>query len=220
MTGLVRKATLIVVLGLLAASAAMAGVPNPSSCIVPAYIDLVGCKAGVVDPYGAFTVLVRDVGNFPVVNSEVCINFTNCDPKPYNANIPAPVQTVTCPSVCATTDNNGFAHFDIWGAAANTGGNPVGAGLNCASVFAGITPIGTTTVTAFDENGRVSTKGVEATDLSAWLSDFGKKGIIGYKGRSDYNHNADVEAVDLSTWLKVFGLGNSAPPGCATTFCP
>jgi len=227
MTGLVRKATLLVVLGLVAASSAMAGIPSPANSTVPAYFDVYGCKTSVPDPLNAVNaatgflnkVTIRDIGNFPVVNCLVTLTFCG-DVKLYNAVPGHPELIVSCsPSaISATTDLNGVAQFYLVGATINTNGVAAGTGAGCITINACGVPFGTATATVFDENGAVGTKGVEGTDLSAWLGDFGKKGVIGYKGRSDYNHSGTVEGTDLSIWLKVFGLGNSAQ-SCGT-LCP
>jgi hypothetical protein len=216
MTGLVRKASLLVVLGLLAASVAVAGVPYAPNCTVPAYIDLVGCKAGVVDPYGAFTVTVNDAGGFPVVGCNVDVVF-NTDLKVYDT-ITGLTVDCTDHKVTAISDANGVAHFDISGATINPNGVATGSGAGGATIFACAVNLGTTTVGVFDESGASSGPGVSAIDLAGWVGDFGKLGTIGYKGRSDFNHDGTISAIDLAYWVKVFGLGNSAS-SCGT-LCP
>jgi len=213
MTGLVRKATLLVVLGVLAASVAMAGIPDPTLSITPAYIDLVGCKAGVADPYGTFTVTVNDAAGNPVQGCEVKIVFAS-DLKVYSTIAGL---TVDCANraVVATSDASGVATFDITGATINTNGVVTGSGANGATIYACEIALGQATVCVFDESGAVGTLGVGAADLSGWLGDFGKVGTIGYKGRSDFNHSGGIGAADLSNWLKIFGLGNSAA-NCGT----
>jgi hypothetical protein len=216
MTGLVRKATLLVVLGLVASSVAMAGVPDPTQSIVPTYIDLVACKAGVADPYGAFTVTVNDAAGNPVAGCEVKIVFAD-DLYIYDTITGLTVDCATN-SVAATSGLDGVASFDITGATINTKGNATGSGAAGASIYACEILLGTPTVAVFDENGAVSTKGVEALDLSAWLGDFGKVGTIGYKGRSDFSHSGAIDSIDLARWLQRFGSGNSA--ATCGTLCP
>lgn len=228
MTGLVRKATLLVVLGVLVASAAMAGIPYQGNSVLPTYLDLYGCKLSVADPLAGSVqnkVIVRDIGNFPVVNENVCISFCT-DVKLFNAIPGHPELVVTCGSptkICGVTDINGAVTFYLLGGTINTNGVAAGTGANCATITVGDGG-GTgsfsapATVTVYDENGAVGVKGVEGGDLAGWLGDFGKKGTIGYKGRSDFSHNASVEGGDLSLWLKVFGLGNSGQ-SCGT-LCP
>jgi hypothetical protein len=216
MTGLVRKATLLAVLGLMVTAAvAGAGIPDPSQSIVPTYIDLVACKAGVADPYGAFTVTVNDAVGNPVQGCEVKIVFAS-DLKVYSTMTDL---TVDCDarSVVAVSDASGIASFTITGASVNLTGNSVGSGVGGATIYACEIALGQATVTAFDEGGAVGVLGLQAADLSAWLSDFGKVGTIGYKGRSDFNHGGTINAADLSVWLVRFGSGNTAACG---TLCP
>jgi hypothetical protein len=76
MTGLVRKATLLSVCGLLAASAALANVPDPAQSIVPTGIRLVGQSAGTPSPVGLFQVTVKDLAGNLIANSNVVIDFS------------------------------------------------------------------------------------------------------------------------------------------------
>lgn len=216
MTGLVRKASLLAVLGLMAASVALAGIPDPTQCTIPAYIDLVACKAGVPDPFGLFTVTVNDAAGNPVEGCEVAVVF-NTDLRIYNA---IPGLAVDCParSAVAVSDASGVATFTITGATINTNGNSIGSGANGATIYACEIALGQATVAVYDQNGAVTVMGVEGTDLSAWLGDFGKQGTIGYKGRSDYDHNNLITGSDLSAFLRRFGSGNSAA-SCGT-LCP
>jgi len=215
MTGLVRKATLLVVLGVLAASVAMAGIPDPTLSVHPAYIDLIGCKAGVLDPFGVFTVTVNDAAGNPVQGCEVKIVFAT-DLKIFSTIAGL---TVDCPtrSVVATSNASGVATFHIPGATINTNGVAAGSGANGATIYACEIALGQATVCVFDESGAVGTLGVGAADLSGWLGDFGKVATIGYKGRSDFNHSGTIGAADLSLWLVRFGAGNSA--GSCGTLC-
>jgi hypothetical protein len=208
MTGLVRKATLLVVLGVLAASVAMAGIPDPATSTVPSYISLVGCKAGVADPYGAFTVTVNDAAGNPVQGCEVKIVFA-ADLKIYDAMVGLAVDCVNR-TVTATSDASGVASFTITGATINSNGVAAGSGANGATVYACEIALGQATVCVFDESGAVGGLGVSAIDLGGWVGDFGKLGTIGYKGRSDFSHDGVISAIDLGYWVARFGAGNSA----------
>ncbi len=217
MTGLVRKATLLAVLGLLAASVAMAGVPDPTQSIVPTYIDLVACNGGVIDPYGQFTVTVNDAGGNPVNGVTVEIVFAS-DLYIYDTITGL---TVDCGanSVSAITDVNGLATFNIPGATINSNGVAAGSGANGATIIAaGVVTLGQATVTVFDQSGALSGLGVSAIDLSGWVGDFSKLGTIGYKGRSDYNHDGNISAIDLAFWVQRFASTASAQ-ACGT-LCP
>lgn len=99
MTGLVRRAALLSVLGALAASAAIAGVPDPTKSTFGGpgnnYIQVSGTgtnattcpgvnpcvTTGTVARDNSFLVklvTVRDAGNNPINNSSVTINFSAC----------------------------------------------------------------------------------------------------------------------------------------------
>ncbi|MDM8008391.1 MAG: hypothetical protein QUV05_19820 [Phycisphaerae bacterium] len=213
MTGLVRKASLLAVLGLLAASVAVAGVPDPTQSVVPTYFDLVGCSGGVIDPYGAFTVTVNDAAGNPVQGCEVKIVFQS-DLKVYDT---ISGLTVDCGNraVIATSDATGVANFNISGATINPNGVAAGAGAGGAEIFACEISLGFATVGVFDESGAVGVLGVGGADLTGWLGDFGKQGTIGYKGRSDFNHDGAIGGADLSKWLQRFGSGASSS-SCGT----
>lgn len=218
MTGLVRKATLLTVCGLLVATAVMAGVPSPGNSTKPGYIDVVGTQAGTPDPRGTFTIVVRDLGNNPIANSQVILDFLACsDLNLCQAVIGA--QVLDCPTrtIRAFTDATGSITFKVVGAAKNTGNAPGAAG-GCVNILADGVSLIHATATAVDENGAITANGVEVTDLSAWLKDLGA-GL--YKGRSDYNHDAGVGIQDLSVWLGVLGSGQSSS-GCyaPATYCP
>ena len=105
------------------------------------------------------------------------------------------------------SDASGIANFTITGATINTNGVVTGSGLNGATIYACEIALGQATVACFDENGAVTLKGLGGTDLTAWLADFGKQGIIGYKGRSDFDHNGAVAGVDLSYLAPALRLG-------------
>ena len=60
MTRLLHKAVLCIAGGLLIASAAMAGVPSATNSTIPPSFAMVGSLAGTPDPFGVFTVTVRD----------------------------------------------------------------------------------------------------------------------------------------------------------------
>ena len=217
MTGLVRKASLLAVLGLLATAAvAGAGVPDPTQCVFPAYIDLVACNGGIVDAYGAFTVTVNDAGGNPISGSEVKITFAD-DLYIYDTIAGLTVDCATN-AVIAYTNASGLAYFTIPGASMNAGGNPIGSGAGGATITATGLALGTATVPVFDQAGAVGVLGVGGADLTAWLLDFGQVGTIGYKGRSDYNHDASIGGADLSVWVLRFGSGASSQ-ACGT-LCP
>ena len=213
MTGLVRKATLLTAAGLLVASAAMAGVPDATLSLKPACISLYGSVAGVADPAGTFSVTVNDFSGNPINNASVVIDFSNCndiqicdDQLDVDALVNCAAKTVR-----KFTDISGVVSFTLIGGS-NGAGNATTL-LNGGRIYANGTLIGSPTVSVFDLNGL---SGVGATDLAAWLTDFGSGQPY---GRSDYNCSGDVGATDLSFWLSAFGSGNSAA-SCAINCGP
>jgi hypothetical protein len=219
MTGVVRKATFLAILGLAAlVSVAAAGVPDPAHCTFPTAIDLGGCNgSAVVDPNVFFTVTVRDIGNFPVANQLVAVGFNN-DVKIFNA-FPG---FVSCQCVEATTDLSGVATFHVPGSGRNSNGVAGFTGAAAATFYAwncgSSTVLGTANVSVFDQNGFVSTKGVEITDLGAWVADYNARATPPVKFRSDYNHSGAVDIVDLSFWVRVYN--SQASKFSCGTLCP
>jgi hypothetical protein len=225
MTGVVRKATFLAVLGLAATmSVAMAGVPDPAHCTIPAYADLGGCNGSAVpDPTVGFSCTIRDIGNLPVVNQLVSIQF-GAQVKIYNYAFPG---FVSCQCVEGTTDVNGVATFHVPGAGLNSTGQLTNTGLNAATWYAwncgSTTVLGTSHVSVYDENGGLSTRGVEVTDLSAWGADYNHRNDVGrpFMYRSDFNRapaGGTLEVVDMSKWGAVKNGGKSAV-SCGT-LCP
>ena len=197
MTRLVRKATLITFGGLLAASAALAAVPDNTSVLPTNAVS--GRPSINVGPYtsfpsanrvssvgpGAFfqfSITVKHAGN-PVPFSVVRINFTNCKKMhvaPNNTNPP-----VNCGvyQVQAIANGAGVAQFGILGSANNVsgGGNPEGfesKTLGCAAVTADnggggvFGNIGNLFVGAPDEDNSTSVgQAIDGRDLSAVIGD-------------------------------------------------
>jgi hypothetical protein len=215
MTGLVRKASLITACGLLVAAVASASVPDPAHSTKPSFIVLVGTNAGTADPNGSFTVVVRDVANNPIPNSQVIVDFGACsDSRLCSSDVS---KTVDCPTetIRGFTDGTGSITFDVVGAGKNTGA-AAGPGAGCANITADGVSLIHPTVNVYDENGAQTTAGMEVTDLSAFLKDLGT-GF--YFGRSDFNQGGTLEVVDLSVFLGKLGTGFSAN-GCSVTYCP
>jgi len=238
MTGLVRKATLLGVCGLLIAAVASANVPDPSKSTVPGFIKVGGAQttAGVPDPTITYTVTVRDFANNPIAGSNVELNFSNCsDTKLCTAVVAG--QTVDCTNkaVRATTNASGLAIVKVLGGANNPGTSipPAiwpGAGLGCVRVYADGIQIGTATAVDYDQNGSVpSGNGVNGLDFSIAKSDVGAVGLgAAYKGRTDYDANGAVNGSDLSSLKTIVGnsgLGTGSGAGCASggtaqPYCP
>lgn len=221
MTGVVRKATFLAVLGLAAAvSVATAGVPDPAHSSIPSYVDIGGCDgAGAVDPRVFFTCTIRDIGNLPVANQLVAVSFNN-DVKIFNA-FPG---FASCQCVEATTDINGVATFHVPGGARNPAGGASFTGASAATFYAwncgSTTVLGTAHVAAFDQNGGNNVaKGVDITDLGSWVADYNAAGVPPVKRRSDYNHDGVVGIVDLSFWVGIYNPPALSRFSCGT-ICP
>jgi hypothetical protein len=212
MTGLVRKATLLLaVCGLMVATAASANVPDPTQSITPGFMRLMGHDGATADPFGTFSVTVKDLAGNVIANSSVVVDFSGtndiqiCSDQFGNS-------TADCPSLTVRkfTDGSGVATFTIIGNALTA--IPAGSPLNAVKIFADGVLLSSPNAAAFDLNG---TSGVNGIDLSSWLGDFG--GGLN-PPRSDYNGDATVSGLDLSVWLGVFGGGLSAN-SCGTTNC-
>jgi hypothetical protein len=214
MTGLVRKAILLSVCGLMFAGVAMASVPNKANSTIPAVIKLVGHN-NPADPAGTFTVTVRDLGGNTIQNSGVVVDLSGCVPDTRLGDAQDAPQTVDCPTktVRTLTDASGVATFTIKAGSNNAGNSP---GYNsqivgCGVIFADGVNLGEVIVATFDQDG---TAGLGANDLAAWFSDFFS---TNYYGRSDYDGNFALGANDLAIWFNAFfgnGSINSASPYC------
>ena len=207
MTGLVRKATLLAVCGLLTAGVAMAHVPDPANSECPTgCIYVVGHNGTVGDRAGAFCVTVRDFNNVPIENSSVIIDFSNCDLQLCINQLDAGV-IVDCVSqtVRKLTDVTGKACFRIIGKARPSLGC-TNVGANCVRIFADSTPLCSVNAAVFDLVNDPAGNGLGAGDLSAWLSMFFCPGAPN-PHRGDYICDGVLGAGDLSRWLTVF-FGN------------
>jgi pimeloyl-ACP methyl ester carboxylesterase len=211
MTGLVRKATLFAACGVLAASAAFAGVPSPGNSSVPGCFSLVGSSVGVPDSLaGKFCVTVRDLANNPLNGSSVSVDISNASDLKYcddqlNANY---IQNCAAGTVRGFTDATGVACFTLLGSSQGAAATLGGGGR----IYADGVLIGSPGVSAYDLDGA---GGVGANDLSIWLIDFGSATPY---GRSDYDCSGDVGANDLSLWLITFG-GAASSESCLGV-CP
>jgi len=225
MTGVIRKATLLVALGLVAATSAMAGIPSAANCDVPGFIKVVGTAATVPDPRGVYTIVVRDIGNFPVENCLVSLDFSACSDMKLCSSGPG----VVCgppARVEATTDALGQVVFTVVGGGLHPGGAGFpGPGVGCVTVTACTYPIGTATANVYDLNGATAgagKNGVLITDLPLFLADWGG-GAAPYVGRSDFNQSGpapNITIQDLVPWLQIWGGTVGSVGGCATTYCP
>jgi hypothetical protein len=242
MTGLVRKATLLSVCGLLVASAALASVPSPCNSRFPCAISVGGSAAGTADlhPYVTFTILVKDLSGAVVKNSSVVVDFSACcnDIRVSTTQL-GPGMSVDPPTktVRGITDVTGNVTFHIQGGATNITATPDG---GCVKIFAdGVLlndPVGTCAgysinpnpnapveVSTYDLNGALGGgAGVGPADLGIWLTDF--FAAPPFRDRSDYDHAVlcvnNVGPADEGRWLTIFFNSGSTGNGPAFTACP
>jgi hypothetical protein len=135
---------LLVVCGILASAAtAVAQIPYPGWCIVPSFIRVVGYSGTTPDALGTFMISVRDLGNYPILNSLVSIEFGNCTDmrlcKDFRENVDCPTTVVS-----KLTDANGDATFTIVGGGKNSGA-VAGPSLGCITMTADYVLLGTAT---------------------------------------------------------------------------
>jgi hypothetical protein len=219
MTGLVRKAAVLAVCGVLfGAAVAYAGVPSPVNSTIPARINLVGVDAGtsLADslPAGAkVTVTVRDLANAPIPNSSVVIDFTGdlSDTRIGDTQVYQGL-TANCGThgISALTDAAGVATFVVVGG----GKNPAGAAhpASAGTVYADGVNLGPINVGFYDMDG---VGGVALPDLSRWSADyFGATN----PERADYDNIGGVQLPDLSLWAGMYFAGKSNLS--AATYCP
>ena len=211
MIRLLQKAILVTAGGLLIASAAIAGVPSPGSSSVPPSFAMVGSLAGTPDPFGRFTVTVRDLANNPMSGASVVVDFSNC----VDLKICCDQADSACITCCIKhtlrklAGLNGSVSFIVLGGSTGSG-NAVSL-LGCPKIYANGVLLGSPTASAFDLDGA---NGVGINDLSVWLTDFGTAGNPTF-GRSDFDGSGSVGINDLSVWLTMFGNGASAA-SCTT----
>lgn len=249
MTGLVRKATLLGVLGLLCAANALASVPDPSRSCAPDFI-LVGGKVNGganPDPATLFTITVRDAFNNPIGGATVTIDFSGC----CDINLcPTGVgHNCASRSVTGTTNGAGQVSFNVLGAAKDPG-NLVppaqygGCGANGVHIYAnagsgnvelvgrgptctggsGLPP----TAATLDLNGAGGgSNGTSGSDVSNLINLFGTISLgQPYRGRGDINLDGTISGADVSAEIGHFGrlstiggVGCTDNVGTAVPFC-
>ena len=216
MTGLIRKATLLAVCGLLTAGVAMAGLPGANSECQGTCIYVVGHNGTVGDVAGEFCVTVRDLGNFPIENSTVVIDFSNCDLQLcINQLDPSAIVDCVSQTVRKLTDVTGKACFRIIGKSRPELGcgeqNPSPPPSNnfaCVRIFADAVPVCSIYAPTFDLVNDADGSGLGAGDLAAWLTIFFCPEAPNPR-RGDYVCDGVLGAGDLSRWLTIFFAGGS-----------
>lgn len=233
MTGLVGKATLLCVCGLVLAGTALAAVPDPAHSTMVASVRVVGSNGSGADASGTFTVTIRDFSNAPIANVDVKYDFANCtDGRLCKVGGTGTLDcTGTNKEWHATTNGAGQASFNIQGGVKDPAPTCVGAtcsppgpGQGCIQVFANGVPMGSATATYINKRWQDGT-GVNSADLSVQIQE-GLSAALGapYRGRNDLQFNGAVNSGDLSAQIAAgiaSGLGTGSNIGCAAVNqCP
>ena len=206
MTGLVRRATLLTAVGLIAAGTASAGVPSAGNTTRPGAVVLV--PKDPTQPLAAAaalaTFIVRDAANNPVPNSVVVINASGCTGTEIrlSSNQPHAGVFVNCAakSVSAVTNGAGTATFRLLGRIGTHPGFATGKVSGCGSVTADGVPLGPINVAIADQNGA---GGCNAADGALFLADRDNGGSPKNQARSDFNGAAGVNAADGAIFLQL-----------------
>jgi hypothetical protein len=196
-----------VTLAVLASSAqsARADLPPVSNSTIPSFIHLVGADpSGRPDAAGAFTVVVRDLANNPVVGSQVVVSFNDATDVAL-CGVQGAGVTLSSYGAGGVTGTNGAVTMTLLGHGI-PGAAP--SPLHAVKIYADGVLLGFVPCSAFDLNGA---GGVSGADLSLWLADFFSGANA---ARGDYDGNGHVGASDLSVWLGSFTRGTS------TQSCP
>ena len=200
-------------LGLSLHASARAGVsiPSPANCSKPSRIVLTGeTLFGVPDPYGEFSVTVRDLANLPTTGSLVIVDFSSCPGVrvPTDQSDPAIQWTHCSPaSFGKFTPSNGTVTFRLAGLP--SGACPPEAKVH---IYADGVDIGSPRVVTPDLDG---VGGVNAADLSKWVD-------LYFSGAScalaDFDGSGTLGAGDLSTWLD-FYFHNGSTQSSPAPYC-
>jgi hypothetical protein len=189
--------------------------PHPYYSTVPDHVTLAGTHAGEPDPSGVVEVVVRSICSTPVPHAQVVFSFEPC-PGSRQCNVNVPGQTLICGerAIWTLADAQGIARATLLGS-----GSAMGGDFECSviNVYADAVLLKTVRVAVLDQNGAITTPGLELTDLIVVLRDLGV-GI--YRVRSDYDYSGTLSVVDFALLLQKYGSGASAT-GCEPHgFCP
>lgn len=232
MTGLVRKATLLGVCGLFAASIAAANVPDPAHSSVPGFILVVGkINSGANnDPVGLATITVRDFTNNPIAGALVTLDFSGC--CDINLCDAGTGHNCAARTVSGLTNGSGQYQFTVLGAAKDPGtavppsiygGCGAGGVVVKANAGTGDVTLGTVTAATLDQNGAAAggSNGTTVSDVSNIFNVFGAFQLgAPYKGRADVNLDGTVSVADAASEFGHFGrLQLIQGVGCTGAFC-
>lgn len=232
MIRMVSRATLLLAFGLLAASAAMAGVPNAANSTIPPNATGIFITSNDADPTQNFAITVRDAANNPVANSVVVIKFVGSNCADY-VELITPQAGLNCAAgtVSRTTNGSGVASFHIAGHAKNNGGSnePAASPQFCATITADGVPLGSAIASAFDLDVPAA-GGVGAGDLSKLFCKVlqvtaaipcAAVGVgAGYQGKFDLNRDGIIGAGDVSRFISATTAPNSPTGSSLAPACP
>jgi len=232
MTGLVRRATLFTAVGMVAAGAALAGVPSLGTSTIGNVIQLGGrTNAGVADVKCTKAITVRDAANNVVPNSTVVINFTTCYANEIRIAQPGATwnQNVNCGArtASAVTNASGVASFQVVGGSNITTSGAAGAGEGCASVAADGIPLGNLSVATPDFNaasGGATAPGVDGQDTLIFNGNrWGGAGLYRVRANLIYT-TGGPQVIDGQDTLSFngyrWGGGSGNPNYTGASFCP
>ena len=208
MTGLVRKATLLTVGGLLFAGAALAGIPSSANSTIPTCITIMDGKVPAVcsSPSAVFT--IKDANNNAVSSVTIVLDFTTCSPdagveecdaQPDPTIGSAGVIEGPAETLAYTADLSGQLCTSVVGTGTNVtplaSGRPV-----CCKIYAASQFMGTATVTVvkYDLTGDGLVSGL---DGAFWVADFFS---ANYNSRADYDCTGTIGGVDGALWVASF----------------
>lgn len=244
MTGLVRKATLLCVAGVLVAGAAMAGVPSPANSQKPCILlmDFGNSNTGIGVNQGvcgqpALKVIVRDANNAPVAGATVVLDFSICNTggatgSAGNVQLGS-VQddagvAIACGGKTATKTANGLGEvcFSLHGTTNINvpGGTPSrnwgpNVKFHCCKIYADAQLLGTVDVALnrydMDNNGVV-----DSVDGSFHLQAQGEDLAANYRTFGDYNCDGFVDSGDGSLHLQAQGNALAGVTVYTGTYCP
>jgi hypothetical protein len=151
---------------------------------------------GVADPFGLFTVTVRDANGLKIPGAPVSVDFSGCPEFFPSAVQPYPGLSMSCATrtVSAIADGNGVASFVIVGSVLHRSTATTTA---CAEVRAGESNVvlKQVKVASYDLDG---VNGVDSHDVSLWSCDRCFFLLCPPQNtRSDYGHNGS-SFLDLS----------------------
>lgn len=219
MTGLIRRAALLSAIGLVAANAAMAGIPSAAFSSIGSSINVGGHAGGpsilATDPASATKMWIRDAQPAAVaVGTQVTINFTACTDMNLTvgqAGLICGSRTVSALTIAQAgtgTAQDPFYNviFNISGAGRTSFATDATPGEGCATVVAGSVPLGNISVGMPDLNGARGAGGtcagtdcgVDGTDTSQYINSRFPSGAPNpnYKPRVNYVFTAPPQSID------------------------